>query len=46
MDLLRDLKISLLNFSFVMIFIIRKKLVFLKNHPNAFLKNTINFYLF
>ena len=37
MDLLKDLKMSLLNFSFVMIYIIHKMLVLLKNHPN-FLK--------
>ena len=34
MGLLEDLKISLLNFSFVMIYIIRKLLVLLKNHLN------------
>ena len=34
MDLLQDLRISLLNFSFVMICIIRKMLVLLKNHLN------------
>ena len=32
MDLLEDLKISLLNFNFVMIYIVNKMLVLLKNH--------------
>ena len=36
MDLLEDLKISLLNFIFVMIYIIHKILVLLKNHLNYF----------
>ena len=40
MDLLEDLKISLLNFSFVMIYIIQKMLVLLKNHLN-YLKDNI-----
>ena len=34
MDLLQDLKISLLNFNFLMIFIIHKMLVLLKNNLN------------
>ena len=34
MDLLEDLKMSLLNFSFIMIYIIHKILVLLKNHLN------------
>ena len=34
MDLLKDLKMSLLSFSFVMIYIIHKMLVLLKNHLN------------
>ena len=34
MDLLEDLKIWHLFFSFGMIYIIRKMLVLLKNHPN------------
>ena len=33
-DLLKDLKMALLNFSFVMIYKIRKILVLLKNHLN------------
>ena len=40
MDLLEDLKMLLLNFSFVMIYIIRKMLALLKNHLN-FLKDNI-----
>ena len=36
MDLLEDLKISLLNFIFVMIYIIHKILVLHKNHLNYF----------
>ena len=32
MDLLENLKMSLLNFNFVMIYIIHKMLVLLKNH--------------
>ena len=34
MDLLKDLKVSLLNFNFLMIYIIQKNLVLLKNHLN------------
>ena len=34
MDLLKDLKMSLLNFSFGMIYIIHKMLALLKNHLN------------
>ena len=34
MDLMEHLKISLLNFSFAMIYIIRKMLLLLKNHLN------------
>ena len=33
-DLLEDLRISLLNFNFVMIYIIHKILVLIKNHLN------------
>ena len=32
-DLLNDLRMSLLNFSFVMIYIIHEMLLLLKNHP-------------
>ena len=40
MDLLEDLKMSLLNFSFTMIFLTQKTLVLLKNHLN-YLKDSI-----
>ena len=40
MNLLEDLKMSLLNFSFVMIYIIHKMLLLLKNNLN-YLKDTI-----
>ena len=40
MNLLKDLKISLLNFRFVRIYIIHKMLVLLKNHLN-YLKDNI-----
>ena len=40
MDFLEDFKISLLNFSFVMIYIIRKMLVLFKNHL-SYLKDNI-----
>ena len=52
MDLLEDLIMSLLNFNFVMIYIIYKILVLLKNNritskivfSNAFLRSIINFF--
>ena len=40
MDLLEDIKTSLLNFNFIMIYIIYKMLVLLKNHLN-YLKDNI-----
>ena len=40
MDLLKDLKMSLLNFNFGMIYVIHKLLVLLKNHLN-YLKDSI-----
>ena len=40
MDLLEDLKMSLLNFNFIFIYIIYKTLVFLKNHLN-YIKDSI-----
>ena len=40
MDLLEDIKMSLLNFNFVMIYIIHKMLLLLKNHVNC-LRNSI-----
>ena len=54
MDLLDDLKMSLLNFNFVTIYIIHKMLVLLKNNLNylkdsifeCFLKSIIEFYFF
>ena len=45
MDLLKDLKMSLLNFSFVVIYIIHKMLVLLKNHLN-YLNDNIFEWLF
>ena len=39
MDLLEDIKMSLLNFNFVMIYIIHKMLLLLKNHMN-YLRNS------
>ena len=54
MDLLEDLKMPLLSFSFAMIYIIHKMLVLLKNHLNylkdnifeCFLRSIIDFYFF
>ena len=49
MDLLKDLKMSLLNFNFVMIYIIHKMLVLLKNNLNYlkdFLRRIIEFSFF
>ena len=40
LDILEDLRMSLLNFNFVMIYIIHKMLALLKNHLN-FLKDNI-----
>ena len=40
MDLFKDLKMSLLNLSFVIIYIIHKMLVLIKNNPN-YLKDSI-----
>ena len=40
MDLLKDLKMQLLNLSFIMIYTIHKILVLVKNHLNC-LKNDI-----
>ena len=42
MDLLEDLKMSLLNFSFVMIYIIHKILALLENHLNYLKDNILN----
>ena len=54
MDLLEDLRISLLNFNFVMIHIIYKILVLINNHLNylednifeCFFRSIIEFYFF
>ena len=43
MDLLNNLKMSILNFTFAMIYIIYKMLVLLKNHRN-FLKKNFHFF--
>ena len=40
MDLLKDLKMSLLNFNFIMTYIIPEMLILLKNHLN-YLKDSI-----
>ena len=40
MDLLKDLKMSLLNFSLIMIYTIHRILILIKNHLN-YLKNII-----
>ena len=45
MDLLEDLKMSLLNFNFVMIYIINKMLVLLKNNL-SYLAESIFKYFF
>ena len=45
MALLRDCQISLLNFSIVMIYIVHKMLVLVRNHLN-YLKDNIFNYLF
>ena len=45
MALLRDCQISLLNFSIVMIYIVHKMLVLVRNHLN-YLKDNIFYYLF
>ena len=45
MDLLKDLKAALLNFSFIMIYTIHKVLVLIKNHLN-YLKDNIFKYFF
>ena len=54
MDLLEDLKMSLLNSNFVMIYIIHKMLVLLKNHLSyikdnifeCFLRSLLDFYYY
>ena len=39
-----DLRISLLNFNLIIIFIIHKILVLIKNHPNYLEKNIFEFF--
>ena len=54
MDLLEDLRMSILNFNFVIIHIIPKTLMLVKNHMNylqdnifeCFLRSIIKFYFF
>ena len=54
MDLLEDLKMTVLNFNFAMIYIVHKMLVLLKIHLNdlkdrifeCFLRGIIDFYIF
>ena len=54
MDILKDLKMSILSCNFVMIYIIHKILVLLKNHLNylksiilnAYLMSILDFYFF
>ena len=54
MDLLEDLKMTVLNFNFAMIYIVHKMLVLLKIHLNylkdrifeCFLRGIIDFYYF
>ena len=46
MDLLEDLRLSLLNFSLAMIYIIHKILVLLKNEFFTFVKSIIEFFFF
>ena len=54
MDLLEDLKMSLLNFSFVVIYMIHEMLALLKNSLNylndsifeCFIRSIIDFYFF
>ena len=44
MDLLEDLRMPLLNFNFVMIHIIHKILVLIKNHMNYLKDNIFEFF--
>ena len=46
MDLLEDLKIPLLNFNFVMIYIIHKLLVLIKNTLNFYNNSILDFFFF
>ena len=44
-DLLEDLKISLLIFAFIMIYIIHKMLVLIKNHLNYLKDNIFEYFI-
>ena len=44
MNLLEDLRMSLINFEFVMIHIIHKVLVLIKNHMNYLKDNILNIF--
>ena len=44
MDLLEDLKMSLLNSNFVMIYINHKRLVLLKNNRNYFIDSILEWF--
>ena len=44
MDLLKDLTMSLLNFNFLMIYIIHKMLLLLKNHLNYLKSSTFEWF--
>ena len=44
MDVLEDLKMSLSNFSFAMVYIIHKMLILIKNHLNYSRDNTFQFF--
>ena len=46
MDLLQDLKMSLLNFNFAMSYIIHKMLVLLRNHLNYLKDSIFEFFFF
>ena len=43
MDILENIKMALLNFNFVLIYIIHKMLVLFKNHLNCLKVNYLNY---
>ena len=45
MDLLKDLKMSLFNFSFIMIYAIHKIIVLIRNHLNCLKDNIFQCFL-
>ena len=45
MNVLEDLKMSLSNFSYAMVYIIHKMLILIKNHLNYSRDNTFQFFL-